>query len=74
MTKGRPPNTAPKTTWEYRRYIALIQVLAMDKSDDLKLTDFQTLAKVWLVNPYGTYSELVQRLAAHVVEYHRDSK
>lgn len=69
---GRPPNTAPKLAFEVRRYMTLVQVLAMDKRDGLKLTDLQALAQKWGVNPYGEYSELLQRMAQHVVEYHRE--
>ena len=62
----------PKTAYAIRRYKTLVEVLAMDKSDALKLSDFQTLAKLWGVNPHGDYAELMQRLAQYVVEYHRN--
>lgn len=67
----RPPNTKPATAYDYRRYIILVQMLALDKSDGLKLTDLRTLAEVWQVNPYGTFSELLQRLCQAVIEHQR---
>lgn len=69
--QGRPHNPAPKLAFEVRRYMTLVQVLALDTSYGLKYTALQSLARVWGVNPHGDYSELLQRLAQHVVEYHR---
>lgn len=61
----------PKTAYAMRRFKTLVEVLALEKSDELKLTDLQTLAKLWGVNPHDSYSELLQRLAKYVVEYHQ---
>lgn len=59
----------PLSAYDVRRYLTLVQVLALDKDEALSLTDLKTMARLWDVNPYGTYRELLQRLAQHVVEY-----
>ncbi len=68
---SRPPNIQPKTAYDYRRYIVLVQVLAMDKNDGLKLTDLQSLAVSWGLSTLGGYSLLLQRLAQAAIEYQR---
>lgn len=70
MTIGRPPNVKPKSAYEYRRYIVLIQILAMDKSEGLKLTDFQGMAKLWRLSPDGSFADLLSRLARYAIESH----
>jgi hypothetical protein len=67
----RPPAIKPETAYDYRRAIVLIQVLAMDKSDGLKLTDLQALAVAWNVSTLGGFSLLLQRLAQAAIEYQR---
>lgn len=72
MSKRGPKiRQEPKLAFDYRRYITLVQVLALDKSEGLKLTDLQVLADKWGVNPHGDFEELLQRLAKHAVDYHR---
>lgn len=75
MTKrGRKPKPGqePKLAFDYRRYITIVQVLSLDKSEGLKLTDLQVLARHWEVNPHGSFEVLLQRLAKHAVDYHRE--
>lgn len=77
MAKRGPkprPGHEPKLAFDYRRYLTIIQVLALDKSEGLKLTDLQVLARGWNVNPYGNFEELLQRLAKHAVDYHRENE
>lgn len=68
MKQGRPANTQPATAYDYRRAIVLVQVLAMDKNDGLKLTDLQALAVAWGLSTLGGYSVLLQRLAQAALE------
>lgn len=78
--KGRPPNVTPKLAYEVRRYIALVQVLALDGSDD----GIRQLCSAWDVEPVWDYSETykgqpylnvwatIRKLAQHAIEYHRN--
>jgi hypothetical protein len=72
MKQGRPANTQPATAYDFRRALTLVQVLALDKSDGLKLTDCRTLARHWQLSSDGDLSTLLQRLAQHALEYSRD--
>lgn len=74
MPPGRPPTTQPATAYDYRRAITLVQVLAMDKNDGLKLTDLQSLAAAWGLSTLGGYSGLLQRLAQHALEHSREAE
>lgn len=69
MKRGRKPNTEPATAYEYRRVIFLVQVLAIDKSEGLKLTDLRAIAHYWGLNIYGDFSTLLQRLAQAAIEH-----
>lgn len=66
---GRKPNTEPATAFDNHRAITLVQVLAMDKNDGLKLTDLQMLAVNWGLSALGGYSGLLQRLAQHALNH-----
>lgn len=68
----RKPNTQPATAYDMRRAITLVQVLAMDKNDGLKLTDLQSLAVAWGLSTLGGYSGLLQRLAQYALEHHAE--
>ncbi len=72
--KGRPASTQPATAYNYRRAIVLVQVLAMDKNDGLKLTDLQSLAVAWGLSTLGGYSGLLQRLAQAAIEHERQEQ
>jgi hypothetical protein len=67
---GRPPNTAPKLAWDYRRYITLIQVLAIGDYNGIL-----ALYEAWELEPMPEPDTLVMitRLAEHATEYHRDT-
>ena len=81
MSKGRPPSQKPATAYDYRRYIALVQVLAISESDN----GIRHLCEEWNVAPVWGYSEThkgkpylniwatIRKLAQHVIEYHEDS-
>lgn len=77
---GRPRSHQPALAYEYRRYITLVQVLALDGSDD----GIRTLCKKWNVAPVEDRSvipennvwpldihETVRALAKHALAYHR---
>lgn len=61
-----------QTAWPYRRVVHLVHLLAIDKSEGLQLTDLQTVARAWKVNPYGDYHELLIRLAQHALKAWRE--
>lgn len=69
MKRGRKPNTEPLTAYDMRRSIFLVQVLAIDKSEGLKLTDLRAIAHYWGLNVYGDFSTLLQRLAQAAIEH-----
>lgn len=71
MPPGRPRNNEPGTAYDRRRYITLVQVLAGRSVLTRRSYPLQALAKGWGVNPYGDYTELLQRLAQRIIEYHR---
>lgn len=61
----------PKTAYDVRRYVTLIQVLATDDY----LEKCSELAKAWGINltssDYLREDHMIHTLAKHVVEYHR---
>jgi hypothetical protein len=80
MPPGRPPNRQPALAYDYRRYIALVQVLARAGDDEA----IRALCEQWEVEivedrsvpPYkGRYYmnvwATIRALAKHVIEYHR---
>lgn len=81
--RGPKPTTQPKLGYDYRRYIALVQVLAADGSDD----GIRHLCAAWDVEPVEDRSEppyqgryylnvwaTIRKLAQHVIEYHQDER
>lgn len=67
--QGRPAHTQPALAYDYRRYITLVQVLAIgDYNGILALYD------AWKLEPMLVPDTLVmvQRLAEHATHYHRD--
>lgn len=83
MSKGRPPTRQPKLAYDYRRYIALVQVLAASKNDQ----GIRELCEAWGVEPIedrsfppykGRYYinewATIRALAQHVIEYHRKER
>jgi hypothetical protein len=72
MTPGRKSNIEPTTAYECRRHITLVQVLGMNVSASEHRYALQELCVQWGLSTLGTFDELVQRLAQHVIEYHRD--
>ena len=79
-TKGRPPSTTTPTAYDYRRVLALVQVLAMDA--EKQEAALLALCRGWGVDPAYMGSELdnprwlavmatVERLARHALEYSR---
>lgn len=80
MKRGRPPaNGQPATAWEYRRYIALVQALAMEHG---KYDAVFALSEAWGVEPVYAIPGLpyimvwptIVKLAQHVIEYHRKER
>jgi len=78
---GRKPNIEPATAYDYRRYIALVQVLATSRNDE----PIRELCALWGVEvvkdksmpPYrGRYYlnvwATLQALAQHVIEQQRE--
>lgn len=78
--KGRPPNVQPTLAFERRRYLTLVQVLAMEGSDE----PIRALCEKWGIEPVEDRSQppyreryylnqwaTIRKLAQHVVEYHR---
>lgn len=72
--QGRPPNNEPATAYDYRRMKTIIDILAMDKSQGLKLTDLRTIAHGWKVGDDGDFNTLLQRLAQHALEHARSQE
>jgi hypothetical protein len=81
MPSGRPRSNLPKTAYDVRRYITLVQVLAASGSDE----EIVRLCELWGVErvedrsypPYrGRYYTNVwatlRKLAQHVIEYHQE--
>lgn len=80
--KGRPPSTTTPTAYDYRRVLALVQVLAIEdhaKQEKALLA----LCKGWGVDPAWLGSEsdyprwlhvigTVERLARHALAYSRE--
>lgn len=77
MTSGRPAGIEPKTAFDYRRYITLVQALAIAEDMERLLN----LCEAWGVqvaytgqNPPWHFDQLgtIRNLAKHAVEYHRE--
>lgn len=66
---GRPPNTQPALAFDYRRYITLVQVLALGDYGAIC-----ALYDAWGLEPMAEPDTLLMmyRLAEHAVDYHRD--
>lgn len=77
---GRPRSHQPALAYDYRRYLTLVQVLALDNSDD----GIRALCKHWNVKPVEDRSVIpdsgvwpldvaatVRALAKHAMAYHR---
>lgn len=66
--KGRPRSQQPKLAFEVRRYLTLVQVLALDDTSALR-----ELGHKWGVSEDGvkSFQEYVARMAQHVIEYHQ---
>lgn len=80
-TKGRPPSTTTPTAYDYRRVLALVQVLAIDDAAKQEAA-LLALCRGWGVDPayLGGESDFprwvavmatVERLARHALEYSR---
>ncbi len=72
---GRPRSQPPKLAYDYRRYIALVQVLAIAEPFERKQS-LILLATQWGVtltaDPFSLpSSDIAHRIAEHAVEYHR---
>lgn len=65
--KGRPANNPPALAFEYRRYITLVQVLALDNPT----SPIERLCESWHIAPGETFEDTVNRLAQHAIDYHR---
>jgi hypothetical protein len=75
--KGRPPKHQPTLAFERRRYLTLVQVLALP--DGEAHAGIKELCRVWEVTPITQgntiqYWATVRELAQHVVEYHREQE
>lgn len=81
-TKGRPPSTATPTAYDYRRVLALVQVLAIEDHAKQEKALLE-LCKGWGVDPAWLGSEsdyprwlhvigTVERLARHALAYSRE--
>ena len=77
--RGRPRNNEPALAYDVRRYLTLVQVLALDGSDE----HIRALCELWGVEivedrsepPYrGRYYmnqwATIHALAKHVIDYH----
>lgn len=80
-TKGRLPSTEPATAYDYRRVLALVQVLALDDPAQQEAA-LLALCRGWGVEPAYLGSEsdyprwlavmaTVEKLAKHALEYSR---
>jgi hypothetical protein len=71
----RQPKIEPATAYDYRRYIELVQVLALT---DTQYSGLQALCRAWGVKeqlqmPHeGNPLVMVRRLAQAAIEYHRN--
>lgn len=77
--RGRKRNPEPALAYDYRRYLTLVQVLALGGSD----AGIKALCEKWQVEPVWDYSETyagqpylnvwatIIALAQHAVNYHR---
>jgi hypothetical protein len=76
--KGRPPNVQPTLAFERRRYLTLVQVLAIDEHGDAicELCERWGVEPVRLKSPMAAIDTLatIRKLAQHVVEYHREQE
>jgi hypothetical protein len=79
---GRKPNIEPKTAYDVRRYITLVQVLALQGSDesirdlceawDVEIVEDRSIPpykRRYYMNQWAT----IRALARHVIEYHKDA-
>lgn len=80
MKQGRPRSQKPKTAFDVRRYLTLVQVLAISKTDE----PIRELCQKWGVEPVEDRSQppyrgryyinvwaTISKLAQHVIEYHK---
>ena len=71
--RGRKPSNEPATAYDYRRAIALVQVLAT--YDEKKVLE---LCRMWEVHPIQTASRhlypTIVALAQHALEHQRDGE
>ena len=74
--RGRPLSQEPKLAYEVRRYLTLVQVLAIEDDQERHMA-LKALCDSWHVAPYVDqngyiqYWATVNLLAQHVVQYHR---
>lgn len=75
--RGRPPSNPPKLAFEVRRYLTLVQVLAVTETREW-IPALEKLCEAWGVEPAREYltnrfdfAATLQKLAKHVIEYHR---
>ncbi len=74
--RGRPRSTEPALAYDVRRYLTLIQVLAVE-DDQQRHMAIKHLCECWQVQPavntqgFIQYWATVNLLAQHVVQYHR---
>ncbi len=71
MPPGRLRKREPALAFEYRRYITLVQTLALPETAEGRLTGLRHLARSWELSEEGDYQTLVSRLAQHAIDYHR---
>lgn len=72
MPPGRPRSQQPTLAFERRRYLTLVQTLALPETVEGRLSALRHLARAWELGDEGDYQALVSRLAAHAIEYHRN--
>jgi len=62
----------PKTAFDVRRYLTLVQVLSTEHHGRRHIA-LQHLCNKWDVdNNMMKYDEVIQALAEHVIKYHRE--
>jgi hypothetical protein len=62
----------PKTTFDVRRYLTLVQILAIENHGK-RHTALQYLCAKWGIdNNMMKYDEMIQSLAVSVVKYHEE--
>lgn len=76
--RGRPRSQPPKLAYDYRRYITLVQVLAIAEPFERKQA-LILLATQWDItlidDPFSLpSSEIAHRIAEHAVNYHRNEE